>query len=652
MLAVNASLDPDDMLKAIADQACALTDSHSSAIYLHDTDTNTLYLVTGHRLPNGLAGIQLPSNEGLVGRTFSARSERVQVVDSASQPGLFEAAATHWAGHKIALLPLVARGRRWGVLQVTRGQHARPFSARDVATLKWFAPVAAQAIANGHEFYHSVHTLGQFQLSNERLRALGRIAHTLIDRSHDLDRMLVQVLEGTRKSFRMRGGAMRLYDEHTGQLVTVIERGLPDEARDHVVARGSMLIEPLSGDTGTLVTVPLVAKERAIGILQLMAPPGLDLTSDDRDALAIVANQLALGIENARLFRQIEAEEQRWRAIVSSTDNVVMSVDAKGRLLTANAAAERAFGFHAEAYISQPLSHVTTNVALNQALEQALYQLDTRRRTFQIPLLDERVLFASMSPIVAADGPAQGWVFVMQDITQFREIEQLQADMILTASHELRNPVNLVLGALELLERYINAPDDPQREALDLARLGIERASTLITDLLDLEKIDRRIGLKMERCDCTELIRAVEKEFRLQAQDHQMSLQVRMPEVPLTVWGDEKLLHRVVSNLVDNAFKYTPAGGSITLEARGEAGQVLLAVADTGPGIPLEAQPYVFERFYRLASQPDGIKGTGLGLTIVKSIVEQHGGRVWVTSQPGQGSIFTVSLPAFPVVKR
>jgi signal transduction histidine kinase len=97
---------------------------------------------------------------------------------------------------------------------------------------------------------------------------------------------------------------------------------------------------------------------------------------------------------------------------------------------------------------------------------------------------------------------------------------------------------------------------------------------------------------------------------------------------------------------VDNALKYTPPGGCIAVNASAQAGQVILQVSDTGPGIPLEAQPYVFERFYRLPDQPQSVEGTGLGLTIVKSIVEQHGGRVWVTSQPGQGSTFTVSLPA------
>jgi signal transduction histidine kinase len=309
--------------------------------------------------------------------------------------------------------------------------------------------------------------------------------------------------------------------------------------------------------------------------------------------------------------------------------------------------AERAFGFRAEVCAGQPLSKIIKNQALHLATDQMRYQHDAQRRTCQIPLSNEHILFATISPILIRGGALQGWVLVMQDITHSKEMEQFRTDMILTASHELRNPINLTSGALELLEKQFEALTNGQQEALDLAKLGVERAAALISDLLDLEHIERRMGMKMKRCNCTLLLSSIGLESRLWAQNHGATLQMRIPDSPLIVWGDERLLQRVMSNLVDNAFKYTPPGGRVTVEARAEAGQVIVQVSDTGPGIPQEAQPYVFKRFFRLSDQPDGIKGTGLGLTIVKSIVEQHGGRVWVTSQPGQGSTFTVSLPAF-----
>ena len=645
-MAINVSLGPSDVLSAVAQQGCILTGSRAAAVYLLDSATQILQLVAGHRLPENL-GARLFPGEGLVGRAFGDKHALVADDRTPSDLRLLS------PGHSAAM-SLIASGRRWGVLLVMRGKRARKFSRDELAALEWFALPAVQAIANSHEFYHSVQAISQFQEANERLRVAGNIARALANVGYDLDRMLAQALDGACRSLRMCAGAVRLYDEQTGQLTTVVERDLPDAARDRAVPRSLAVLESLSDskDLGALVSVPLVARERVIGVLQLVVPPGRALSSDDRDALAIIANQLALGVENARLFRRVGTEEQRLRAILSSTDNVVLSVDAEGRLLTANAAAERAFGFKTEACSGRLLSQATTNVALNLALDQARSQRDARRRTFQVHLSDERVLFASMSPIPAADGMVQGWVFVMQDMTQFREMDELRSDMILTAAHELRNPVNLTHGALELLEQCLPHPNGLQRDALYLARLGIERAGSLITDLLDLERIERRVGLKMEPCDCVTFLQAIEQEFHLRAQERNTCLQVRVQDGALTVWGDERLLRRVVGNLVDNALKYTPPGGQVGIEARAEAGQVLFDVSDTGPGIPLEAQPYVFERFYRLPDQPDNIKGTGLGLTIVKSIVEQHGGRVWVTSQPGHGSTFTVSLPAYQAIRR
>jgi len=369
-LAINASLNPEDALAAIVRQACALTASRRSAVYLLNGEADALQLMAGHRLPDGLLGSRLSVGQGVVGKAFRGRSV---LVTNAADP----LKQDQCLGHRLAAVPLVARRKRLGVLQVARGPKERRFNSSDIAELEWFAPLAAQAIANAQDFYHSV-----------------------------------------------------------------------------------------------------------------------------------------------------------------------------------------------------------------------------------------------------------------------------RADMILTTSHELRNPINLASGALELLEKYLEAPTALQRESLDLAKLGIERASALIGDLLDLECIERRVGMRLGRCDCAVLLNSIGLEFRLWAQDHGRALQMHVPDRPLRVWGDERLLQQVMSNLVDNALKYTPPGGCVTVDARAEAGQVILKVSDTGPGIPLDAQSYVFERFYRLSDQPDEVKGAGLGLTIVKSIVEQHGGRVWVTSQPGQGSTFTVSLPA------
>jgi two-component system phosphate regulon sensor histidine kinase PhoR len=635
-LAVGASLNPDEVVSTIARQACLLTGSQHSAVYLFDAVANILQLVTGYHLPDVLVGTTTPPGQGAIGRAF--RRRRAIVVNNAARRS------------EMAVVSLVAQGERWGVLEVTR---RRRFSAKDIATLEWFAPLAAGALANAQAFDHSIQTVSQLQTSNEMWRAVGNAARAMIDVGYDLDRMLTKVLERTLSSLNLRGGAVWLYSQSTGQLEVVVERNLPDAARSHLTADRAILVEPLAGveDDGTLANLLLVVGERITGVMQVVTAPGQTLSLDDLDALVIVANQLSLGIENARFFQRVGTEQQRLRAILSSTNDVVLSVDAEGRLLIANVAAERAFGFSAQACTGHVLSEAVTHPVLKIALDQTRLQRNARTRTFQISLSDERVLSSSVSPIVAQDGTVQGWVFVMQDITQFKEIEKLQADIVLTVSHEMRNPINLTLGALELLERTLETPTESQRDALGLVKLGTERTKSLIEDLLDLERIERRVGLTMKRCDCVEVARTTWSAFRLQAQSRAVSLEAHLPDTALSVWGDARLLDRMMSNLVGNALKYTPQGGRVTIEARGEGDQVILEVCDTGQGIPLEAQSRIFERFYRLPNQPDGVKGTGLGLTIVKSIVERHGGRVWVTSQSGCGTTFTVSLPTINMAK-
>jgi PAS domain S-box-containing protein len=629
-LAVGASLDPDKVISAIARQACALTHCRHSTVYLFDAESNVLQLVTGWHLPDAMVGTTIIPGQGPVGRAF--RRRRAIVTNNAAPPS------------QVAAVALVAHGKRLGVLEVRRRQR---FSAGDAAALEWFAPLAADALANAQVFDHSVQTVSQLQMSNEMWRAVGNAARAIVDAGYDLDRMLARVLERTLSSLNLRGGAVWLYNESTQQLEIAVERNLPDVARNGLTFNRAILVEPLGGveGEGTLANLLLVVGEHATGVMQVVTAQGQTLSLDDLDALVIVANQVSLGIENARFFRQVGAEEQRLRAILSSTDDVVLSVDADGRLLIANAAAERAFGFSAQVCAGQVLSRAIANPMLKEMLEQARDQRCARTSTFQISIPNERVLSSSMSPILAQDRSVQGWVFVMQDITHFKEVEKLQADIVLTASHELRNPINMTLGAIELLERTLGTPTASQRDALSLAKLGTERTKSLIEDLLDLERIERRVGLALKPCDCAELVRTTWSTFRLLAQSREVSLEVHLPDNALPIRGDTRLLDRMLSNLVGNALKYTPKGGRVTIEAHGEDNQVVLEVSDTGQGIPLDAQSRIFERFYRLPNQPDGVKGTGLGLTIVKSIAERHGGQVYVTSQPGRGTTFTVSLP-------
>ncbi len=177
--------------------------------------------------------------------------------------------------------------------------------------------------------------------------------------------------------------------------------------------------------------------------------------------------------------------------------------------------------------------------------------------------------------------------------------------------------------------------------------MGVRRIEALIKDLLDLERIERRVGLKLAKCDLRQITHNVVTELLLTAQQRRQTLEYTPPptDVDFGVRGDAQRLYQVVSNLVSNATKYTQPGGTITVSLRIQDDELRFDVRDTGPGISPEAQVHIFERFYRAPTVAADDRGTGLGLAIVKSIVEQHGGRVWVNSLVGQGATFSVALP-------
>ena len=248
------------------------------------------------------------------------------------------------------------------------------------------------------------------------------------------------------------------------------------------------------------------------------------------DTLHIITGQLALGVSNARLFTRVRAEQQQISAILASSGDAIIALDANGRVQVANPAAERALGFAIIDSVGKPLSEVTMNVALNSAVENAIKAQQAQPVGFEVQLPNDTYLFCNLSPIVDPAGRLTGWVAVMQDITRFKETERMKSDMILTASHDLRNPVNLTMGALDLLGKRADNLTALQKEALDLSLLGVHRIEALIKDLLDLERIERRVGLRLSHCDLAEITQTVVTELALPAQQRQQRLVYDRPD--------------------------------------------------------------------------------------------------------------------------
>ena len=675
-LAITASLRIDQTLDTIAEQAAQLVHAPASTVYLSDRDSGNLKLMTGFNVPEAYVGLMLRPNEDAPGR--AAANARPFVVDNFSswkeRASAFVEAAPQGSRPQascVAALPIIHRQQILGVLEVMY-DGGREITNKDVALLQLIAPHAATAIAHAQLFERNQHVVSLLELINDRGAAVSSVSTAVINAGHNLTTMSEEVLTRVMAALRLAAGKVLLSDNDGKTLIPIASQRLALEddgpgflhvAQHCASVRQTILLQNMAAfawthsvvqwledhDLGPMLCVPLVAEDEVVGVLQVIAPPNKVFDTGELDTLHIITGQLALGVSNAYLFRRVQAEQQQMATILSSSGDAIVGLDVTGRVQLANPAAERAFEFVAHESIGQKLSDVTLNVALNSGVDTALKSNEANPYAFEVPLVSGTVLFCNLSPIFDPAGQLSGWVAVMQDITRFKETERMKSDMILTASHDLRNPVNLALGALDLMGKRAENLTEVQHEALGLAMMGVRRIEALIKDLLDLERIERRVGLKLTKCDMRDIVRMVVTEQQMTAQQRQQQLDYTPPtsKADFSVRGDTQRLYQVVSNLVSNAIKYTQPGGTITVQLRVQNGEVRFDVRDTGPGIAPEAQARVFERFYRAPTVATDERGTGLGLAIVKSVVEQHGGRVWVNSVVGQGTTFSVAVPCW-----
>ncbi|MDQ7029306.1 MAG: ATP-binding protein [Ardenticatenia bacterium] len=273
-----------------------------------------------------------------------------------------------------------------------------------------------------------------------------------------------------------------------------------------------------------------------------------------------------------------------------------------------------------------------------QIAELRVRQAGERERTYQ----------ALATAVGRDNGTPWGVVTVMRDITTQKELERLKSNFLSVISHELRTPLHSIGGFVDVILMGKTGPiNELQRDFLETVKEQAHHLYQLIEDLLEFNRLESgQFQLSPAPVEIGTLIKEVVEAMFPVADERKVRLVNRVSVPTATVEGDRKRLRQVFINLVDNALKFTPAGGSITLQASAGAQEVVVSVQDTGIGIPEEEQARIFERFYQVDS---GLtrehRGTGLGLAIVKHIVEQHGGRIWVESRVNEGSTFFVGLP-------
>jgi two-component system phosphate regulon sensor histidine kinase PhoR len=338
-------------------------------------------------------------------------------------------------------------------------------------------------------------------------------------------------------------------------------------------------------------------------------------------------------------------ERNKIEAILSSMSDAVVAVDLQGTILLLNRAAEDLLGLSPTTR-GRSLREMLGEHPLCQGIEAAARRGLDVAEEFSVDPQGERILDLHATPLRGPAGETTGAVAVVRDATDLRRAERLRRELTANISHELRTPLTSIKGFAETLLAGAMADEAACRRFLTIMDSEASRLMKLVDDLMDLSRLESRAAsMEPAPVSLDDLIAEAVSRMRPQAERHQIALRVA-GATPTSVLADRDRILQVLTNLLDNAIKFTPEGGTVELSLDSTPTEVVVSVSDTGRGIPPDDLSQVFNRFYRVdRSRSREAGGTGLGLAIAKHIVEAHGGRITVTSRVNAGSTFTFTLP-------
>ncbi|NJN53586.1 MAG: GAF domain-containing protein [Anaerolineae bacterium] len=403
--------------------------------------------------------------------------------------------------------------------------------------------------------------------------------------------------------------------------------------------------------TDSMICIPLQVEDRVIGVLQAINKVGGEFMENDLRLLQAIGGPLAAAIENAGLHSEVLAEKRRIETIFASMSEGMLTVNADGTVTHANDALLSLLRQDAENLLGRPAAKMirfsTGDLPdfMQQVLQEAdeypqlatnLYQIDGQL----VPVL------VSGAPISHDDGTVSEIIFVFSDLRQIREVERMRDDFFHGIIHELRTPLATILMYARLLREGKAQQKEKADRFLGVIERESDRLQKMVRQMLELAKMEaREFQRGAEPIQLNPLFEEILPQLADRASEKGLTFRQKIqPDLP-AVLGSQDSYHLIIKNLVDNAIKFT-LSGTVRVDAWNENGSVLLRVQDEGIGIPEQAMPNLFGRFFRAQTAVErGIAGTGLGLYMVKEAVENYNGTITVNSKEGKGTTFTVRLP-------
>lgn len=412
-----------------------------------------------------------------------------------------------------------------------------------------------------------------------------------------------------------------------------------------------------SGSFGLLngVGIPLVARGQAVGVIYIFRSYSGSFSTNDRTILGSFANQAAIAVQNSQLFNQVNQERQRMSALLDTVADGIMILSPTLHIERYNPAFQRMFQISPE-YIrgkehNQLIQWVLPPIGIT--LEDAVaggWPLTAHAHLYvegDIKIGDSKIKLPvgiTYAPLVSPENALLNIIATLRDITRFRQADELKSTFISIISHELKTPLALIKGYVSTLRREDATWDRSiVKESLTVIEEEADRLGVLIENMLDASRLQAG-GLTIKRSDVflPEIIKRMAKRLQTQSTAHEIV--VDLPDDFPIIYADVSRLEHVISNLISNAIKYSPKG-EIRISGQIRSEIVVICVSDQGPGIAVEDIPHIFDRFYRAPDMARSVRGAGLGLFLTRSIIEAHGGQIWVNPESGKGARICFSLP-------
>jgi NtrC-family two-component system sensor histidine kinase KinB len=408
----------------------------------------------------------------------------------------------------------------------------------------------------------------------------------------------------------------------------------PDDAEDRTGPKSAM-------------SAPILAHEKLVGVITLVHPSPGFFTNEHLDLLQAIAGWAGSAILQAQLYEKLQAAHRRYRELFEDSIDMIFITDMKGKILETNRRAEMVVGLGTDDMYSVNITQ--------------LHQIDAEKIGTSFEKLEpgETISYESvLHSYVGRNIPVQVYIrnihyagesnlqWIVRDITERKDLDSLREDLIAMVYHDLRSPLSNIVSSLEVLSTLLPVDrESTTTSLLNIAQRSTERIQRLTDSLLDINRLEagQTVGNR-QPVDLNPLVKDVLECELPFAESKNITVTVNIPSPIPKLFADADMLRRVLINLLENAVKFTPSGGQVTVSAQGYSDQVEVCIQDNGSGIPAADHVRIFEKFTRL-STGDGPRGLGLGLAYCRLAVASHGGQIWVESEVDKGSSFKFTIP-------